>query len=171
VIFTATPLADAGTVTAGVAEGAAVIQAALDRMDGGYCRSALDYLELQPDLSPLVRGAHTFRCPKLGLTSWVRLPIHDADFGWGRPVFMCPGGIAYEGLAFVLPSANRDGSLDSFDREPHYALSWALGDTAAEKGTPQFSCLQEHAVFFYDTCTTQPNLLFVSEVAEIWQDT
>jgi hypothetical protein len=61
--------------------------------------------------------------------------------------------------------------LDSFDREPHYALSWALGDTAAEKGTPQFSCLQEHAVFFYDTCTTQPNLLFVSEVAEIWQDT
>ncbi|CAL5020951.1 unnamed protein product [Urochloa decumbens] len=111
VIFTATPLADAGTVTAGVAEGAAVIQAALDRMDDGYCRSALDYLELQPDLSALVRGAHTFRCPNLGLTSWVRLPIHDADFGWGRPVFMGPGGIAYEGLAFVLPSANRDGSL------------------------------------------------------------
>jgi shikimate O-hydroxycinnamoyltransferase len=80
-------------------------------MDDGYCRSALDYLELQPDLSTLVRGAHTFRCPNLGLTSWVRLPIHDADFGWGRPVFMGPGGIAYEGLAFVLPSANRDGSL------------------------------------------------------------
>lgn len=111
VIFTATPLANAGTVTAGVAEGASVIQAALDRMDDGYCRSALDYLELQPDLSALVRGAHTFRCPNLGLTSWVRLPIHDADFGWGRPVFMGPGGIAYEGLAFVLPSANRDGSL------------------------------------------------------------
>ncbi|KAL6634724.1 hypothetical protein ACP70R_027395 [Stipagrostis hirtigluma subsp. patula] len=111
VIFTATPLADARTVIAGVAEGAAVIQAALDRMDDGYCRSALDYLELQPDLSALVRGAHTFRCPNLGLTSWVRLPIHDADFGWGRPVFMGPGGIAYEGLAFVIPSANRDGSL------------------------------------------------------------
>jgi shikimate O-hydroxycinnamoyltransferase len=24
---------------------------------------------------------------------------------------MGPGGIAYEGLAFVLPSANKDGSL------------------------------------------------------------
>ncbi|KAG0526499.1 hypothetical protein BDA96_06G151300 [Sorghum bicolor] len=111
VIFTATPLAEAGKVTSGLAEGAAVIQGALDRMDNDYCRSALDYLELQPDLSALVRGAHTFRCPNLGLTSWVRLPIHDADFGWGRPVFMGPGGIAYEGLAFVLPSANGDGSL------------------------------------------------------------
>jgi shikimate O-hydroxycinnamoyltransferase len=111
VIFTVTPLAEAGKVTSGLAEGAAVIQGALDRMDNDYCRSALDYLELQPDLSALVRGAHTFRCPNLGLTSWVRLPIHDADFGWGRPVFMGPGGIAYEGLAFVLPSANGDGSL------------------------------------------------------------
>ncbi|RLM73266.1 hydroxycinnamoyl CoA: shikimate hydroxycinnamoyl transferase [Panicum miliaceum] len=111
VIFTATPLAEAGKVTSGLAEGAAVIQGALDRMDNDYCRSALDYLELQPDLSALVRGAHTFRCPNLGLTSWVRLPIHDADFGWGWPVFMGPGGIAYEGLAFVLPSANGHGSL------------------------------------------------------------
>ncbi|XP_044967055.1 hydroxycinnamoyltransferase 1 [Hordeum vulgare subsp. vulgare] len=111
VIFTATPLAEAGKVTSGLAEGAAVIQGALDRMTGDYCQSALDYLEMQPDLSALVRGAHTFRCPNLGLTSWVRLPIHDADFGWGRPVFMGPGGIAYEGLAFVLPSASKDGSL------------------------------------------------------------
>jgi shikimate O-hydroxycinnamoyltransferase len=111
VIFTATPLAEAGKVTSGVADGAAVIQGALDMMSEYYCRSALDYLEIQPDLSALVRGAHTFRCPNLGLTSWVRLPIHDADFGWGRPVFMGPGGIAYEGLAFVLPSANKDGSL------------------------------------------------------------
>ncbi|KAK8352943.1 hypothetical protein V6Z12_A05G126200 [Gossypium hirsutum] len=43
--------------------------------------------------------------------SWVRLPIHDADFGWGRPIFMGPGGIPYEGLSFVLPSPNNDGSL------------------------------------------------------------
>ncbi|KAE8688221.1 Shikimate O-hydroxycinnamoyltransferase [Hibiscus syriacus] len=87
------------------------IHDALVRMDDDYLRSALDYLELQPDLSALVRGAHTFKCPNLGITSWVRLPIHDADFGWGRPIFMGPGGIPYEGLSFVLPSPNNDGSL------------------------------------------------------------
>lgn len=107
VIFTATPLATAGEM----AEAAETIQAALARMDDEYLRSALDYLEVQPDLTALVRGAHTFRCPNIGITSWVSLPIHEADFGWGKPIFMGPGGIAYEGLSFVLPSAVSDGSL------------------------------------------------------------
>nr|A0A2H5AIZ1.1 RecName: Full=Hydroxycinnamoyltransferase [Narcissus pseudonarcissus]AUG71940.1 hydroxycinnamoyltransferase [Narcissus pseudonarcissus] len=114
VIFTATPVADAGEITgedSGLEAAAGRIQRALMRMDDEYLRSALDYLELQPDLSKLVRGAHTFRCPNIGLTSWTRLPIHDADFGWGRPIFMGPGGIAYEGLAFMLPSSEGDGSL------------------------------------------------------------
>ncbi|KAL6958276.1 shikimate O-hydroxycinnamoyltransferase [Sarracenia purpurea var. burkii] len=112
VIFTATPLAVSGDLQSRPTWYAASrIHDALARMDDDYLRSALDYLELQPDLKALVRGAHTFKCPNLGITSWVRLPIHDADFGWGRPVFMGPGGIPYEGLAFALPSSTNDGSL------------------------------------------------------------
>ncbi|CAI9780029.1 unnamed protein product [Fraxinus pennsylvanica] len=112
VIFTATPIAVAGDLQSKpIWYAASKIHDALARMDNDYLRSALNYLELQPDLKALVRGAHTFRCPNLGITSWVRLPIHDADFGWGRPIFMGPGGIAYEGLSFVLPSPENDGSL------------------------------------------------------------
>uniref|UniRef100_A0A7N0TI89 Shikimate O-hydroxycinnamoyltransferase n=1 Tax=Kalanchoe fedtschenkoi TaxID=63787 RepID=A0A7N0TI89_KALFE len=112
VIFTATPIGVSGDLMKKpLWYSASKIHEALVRMDNDYLRSALDYLELQPDLSALVRGAHTFRCPNLGITSWSRLPIHDADFGWGRPIFMGPGGIAYEGLAFVLPSTTNDGSL------------------------------------------------------------
>ncbi|KAI7734260.1 hypothetical protein M8C21_011573, partial [Ambrosia artemisiifolia] len=112
VIFTTTPIAVAGDLQSKPTWYAACkIHDALARMDNDYLRSALDYLELQPDLKALVRGAHTFKCPNLGITSWARLPIHDADFGWGRPIFMGPGGIAYEGLSFVLPSPVNDGSL------------------------------------------------------------
>ncbi|OMO74038.1 Transferase [Corchorus olitorius] len=112
VIFTATPIAVAGELMSKPTWYAAgKIHDALVRMDNDYLKSALDYLELQPDLSALVRGAHTFKCPNLGITSWSRLPIHDADFGWGRPIFMGPGGIPYEGLSFVLPSPTNDGSL------------------------------------------------------------
>ncbi|KAL3511992.1 hypothetical protein ACH5RR_024709 [Cinchona calisaya] len=112
VIFTATPIAIAGDLESKpVWYAASKIHDALTRMDNDYLRSALDYLELQPDLKALVRGAHTFKCPNLGITSWVRLPIHDADFGWGRPIFMGPGGIAYEGLSFILPSPTNDGSM------------------------------------------------------------
>ncbi|MCO5612052.1 hypothetical protein L7F22_066314 [Adiantum nelumboides] len=112
VIFTATPMARAGELSEkGVSYGAGKIRRALERMDDEYLRSALDYLELQPDLEALVRGAHTFKTPNLGITSWTRLPIHDADFGWGRPIFMGPAGIPFEGLAYLLPSPSREGGL------------------------------------------------------------
>ncbi|KAH0687387.1 hypothetical protein KY285_017949 [Solanum tuberosum] len=111
VIFTATPVAVAGDLQSKpIWYAASKIHDQLAIMDNDYLRSALDYLELQPDLKALVRGAHTFKCPNLGITSWSRLPIHDADFGWGRPIFMGPGGIAYEGLSFMLPSPINDGS-------------------------------------------------------------
>lgn len=112
VIFTTTPMAIAGELmNKPPSHGAGTIRQALGRMDNEYLRSALDYLQLQPDLSKLVRGAHTFRSPNLGITSWVRLPIHDADFGWEKPIFMGPAGIPFEGLAYILPSPSRDGSL------------------------------------------------------------
>nr|CAN82918.1 hypothetical protein VITISV_023290 [Vitis vinifera] len=112
VIFTTTPVAVAGELMSKpLWYAASKIHNALARMDDEYLRSALDYLEIQPDLTALVRGAHTFRCPNIGITSWTRLPIYDADFGWGRPIFMGPGGIALEGLAFALPSPTNDGSL------------------------------------------------------------
>ncbi|CAK9168872.1 unnamed protein product [Ilex paraguariensis] len=38
---------------------------ALSRMCDDYLRSALDYLELQPDPTALIRGAHTFNSPNL----------------------------------------------------------------------------------------------------------
>ncbi|CAH8317035.1 unnamed protein product [Eruca vesicaria subsp. sativa] len=112
VIFTATPLAVAGDLLSKPTwHVAGLIHDVLARMDDEYLRSALDYLEMQPDLSALVRGAHTYGCPNLGITSWVRLPIYDADFGWGRPIFMGPSVIAFEGLSFVLPSPTNDGNL------------------------------------------------------------
>ncbi|KAH7547505.1 hypothetical protein FEM48_Zijuj01G0317100 [Ziziphus jujuba var. spinosa] len=95
VLFTATPLAMAGDLISRPTWYAAIrIQDALMHVDNDYLRSALDYLELEPDLSALVHGAHTFRCPNLAITSWVRSPIHYADFGWGRPIFVAPGVIA-----------------------------------------------------------------------------
>ncbi|KAM7252738.1 hypothetical protein ACFE04_008247 [Oxalis oulophora] len=87
------------------------IHAALKRMDDEYLRSALDFLEMQPDLTALIRGANTYRCPNLNVVSWVRLPIYEADFGWGRPIHMGPASVVFEGMVCILPSPNNDGSL------------------------------------------------------------
>lgn len=90
------------------------IHEALVRMDDEYLRSALDYIEAQPDLNALKRGPHTYASPNLNIVSWIRLPVHDADFGWGRPVFMGPARVFCEGNAYILRSPVNDGSLSLF---------------------------------------------------------
>ncbi|MCL7038473.1 hypothetical protein MKW94_014026 [Papaver nudicaule] len=106
VLFNATPVAASGDlVSKPLAYAAGRIHDAISRMDDEYLRSALDYLELQRDVKSLARGAHTFRCPNMAITSWARIGLHDADFGWGRPVFAGLGGVGAE------PSPVNDGSF------------------------------------------------------------
>ncbi|MCL7023971.1 hypothetical protein MKW94_025267 [Papaver nudicaule] len=46
------------------------------------------------------------------LSTWVRLPLYEADFGWGKPVYMGPGVNRFVGRGFLLP--NPPGSDDGF---------------------------------------------------------
>lgn len=112
VVFTATPIAKSGELeNEPLAKIARRIHTELAKMDDEYLRSALDYLEVQPDLSALIRGPTYFACPNLNINSWTRLPIYNADFGWGRPIFMGPASILYEGTIYIIPSPNDDRSV------------------------------------------------------------
>lgn len=112
VIFTASPVAQVGQlVGASLADAARHIRQTVQVMDDEYLRSAIDYLELQPNLAEFSRGAHTFQTPNLGITSWVRLPIYGADFGFGPPLSMGPAGVPFEGLAYLLPGPPGDKRL------------------------------------------------------------
>ncbi|XP_076910804.1 shikimate O-hydroxycinnamoyltransferase-like [Bidens hawaiensis] len=112
VVFTATPVAESGTLTSEpLVNAAKLIHNTLTKMDNDYLRSAIDYLETQPDLSALIRGPSYFASPNLNINAWTRLPVHDADFGWGRPIFMGPAIILYEGTVYVLPSPKNDRSV------------------------------------------------------------
>nr|ADL62855.1 hydroxycinnamoyl-CoA transferase 2 [Cynara cardunculus var. scolymus] len=112
VVFTTTPVAKSGDLTTqSLSNAASLIRTTLTKMDNNYLRSAIDYPEVQPDLSALIRGPSYFASPNLNINTWTRLPVHDADFGWGRPVFMGPACILYEGTIYVLPSPNNDRSM------------------------------------------------------------
>ncbi|XP_071711491.1 shikimate O-hydroxycinnamoyltransferase-like [Rutidosis leptorrhynchoides] len=112
VIFTTTPIAKAGEIQSNPSSYAAgIIHDSLVKMNNMYLKSAIDYLELQPDLKNLVPEAQKLKCFNLDITSWISLPIHDTDFGWGRPIFTGPGVAVAEGVSIVLPSPIKDGSL------------------------------------------------------------
>jgi hypothetical protein len=54
------------------------------RMNNNDLRLALDYFEMQEDVSKLVRSVYYFNLPNLNITSLVRMPVYDCNFGWGR---------------------------------------------------------------------------------------
>ncbi|KAK4850668.1 hypothetical protein QYF36_008824 [Acer negundo] len=87
------------------------VHEALKKMDDEYLKSALAFIEQQPDLTVLKRGAHTFKCPNLNVVSWMRLPIYDSDFGWGSPIYMGPASVIFEGMVYILPNPIKNGSF------------------------------------------------------------
>ncbi|KAK8496110.1 hypothetical protein V6N12_046678 [Hibiscus sabdariffa] len=87
------------------------VHGALQRMDDEYLRSALDCLEVMPDITVGRSEAETFPCPNLYINNWLRLPMHDADFGWGCPIYAGPANIIHEGNLYLLRTPTDDGSL------------------------------------------------------------
>ncbi|CAM6097017.1 unnamed protein product [Calypogeia fissa] len=112
VLFTATPMSTAGEIVhRPTSYAAGQIHNAVARMDDEYLRSAIDYLEMHPDVAKVARGASLCGAPNLSITSWARLPLYDCDFGWGRPIFVGPACIPYDGVVYVLPGPVNFGSL------------------------------------------------------------
>nr|XP_043634105.1 shikimate O-hydroxycinnamoyltransferase-like [Erigeron canadensis] len=86
--------------------------------DNNYLRSTLDYLELQPpNMKAVLFGIfQSCNSSNLAISSWAKFPLYDADFGWGRPIFVGLPWLPVEGIGFVLPSPINDGGLSLFIR-------------------------------------------------------
>ncbi|KAK8641065.1 hypothetical protein V6N13_010495 [Hibiscus sabdariffa] len=87
------------------------VHGALQRMDDEYLRSALDYLETLPDITAARREAGTFQCPNININNWMQLPMHDADFGWGCPIYTGLANIIHEGKIYLVRTPSDDQSL------------------------------------------------------------
>ncbi|XVF07912.1 hypothetical protein REPUB_Repub06bG0180000 [Reevesia pubescens] len=83
----------------------------LKEMDDDYLKAGIDYIEKANDITYVRKTPKTMRCPNLIINSWMWLPIHDADFEWGRLIFMRPANIVHEGKAYILLSPTKDESL------------------------------------------------------------
>ncbi|GMN61627.1 hypothetical protein TIFTF001_030715 [Ficus carica] len=80
-------------------------------VDNDYLRSSVDYLEQLPEISAAAYGPQMHMSPNFIITSWVRFPSYDTDFGWGRPLYMGPGDLRLEGKAYIFRNAQNDGSV------------------------------------------------------------
>ncbi|KAI3715361.1 hypothetical protein L6452_22341 [Arctium lappa] len=74
------------------------IKEAIEKVNDEYVSSMIDFLKNQQDLSKFqdlqwIRddGGPFYGNPNLGVISWLTLPMHGIDFGWGKELFTGPG--------------------------------------------------------------------------------
>ncbi|XP_016752813.1 shikimate O-hydroxycinnamoyltransferase-like [Gossypium hirsutum] len=69
------------------------------------------YQQTLPDITAARRKPDTYQCPNLNINKRTRLSTYDADFGWGRPIYMGPAKVVHEGKLYILSCPTDDGSL------------------------------------------------------------
>ncbi|ESW18242.1 hypothetical protein PHAVU_006G024700 [Phaseolus vulgaris] len=60
------------------------------------------------------KDALFFGNPNLLITSWMRMPMHEADFGWGKAVYLGHAGVATQDRALITQSLDGDDSIIVF---------------------------------------------------------
>ncbi|PIA36120.1 hypothetical protein AQUCO_03400197v1 [Aquilegia coerulea] len=117
-VMVPSPIAQVGKVLLGLGDACRIISQAAGEFNDDYIKSSIDFLASQEDLTQLRTGFHTdgkkgrfIGNPNITITSWFGLPIYDADFGWGKPIFMGPVGMGFDGKSYVIPGSDEDGSF------------------------------------------------------------
>ncbi|KAI3876694.1 hypothetical protein MKX03_034203 [Papaver bracteatum] len=109
-IFTLTPTAISGDIVSKPLSYAVnlIHDTIMNSGNNEYFRSALDFLELHPDISTLIKGPLASTGCNINSATWVG----QADFGWGEPFYVGPGIQRSVGRFTLLPNPlGSDGGL------------------------------------------------------------
>ncbi|KAJ7961520.1 spermidine hydroxycinnamoyl transferase-like [Quillaja saponaria] len=82
-------------------------------------RSQLDFIAGQEDVSWLRGSFHTLGCmeapftgnPDMLIGVWTNIPMYEADFGWGGPLYIGPALLNADGKSFIMSCPSEDGAL------------------------------------------------------------
>ncbi|KAL3518468.1 hypothetical protein ACH5RR_021057 [Cinchona calisaya] len=108
--------------------GAKLIHDTVAKVNDNYFRSFIDFASSQKvkeeNLVPTADMYQAVECPNLEVSSWLRFPFYDLDFGGGSPYVFMPSYYPSEGTILLLPSFIGDGSIDAFISlfEDHMAM-------------------------------------------------
>jgi shikimate O-hydroxycinnamoyltransferase len=85
-----------------------------------YIRSQLDFIRCQERLDFIrtaiveigkTKAAMFYGNPNMNITSWMSMPVYEADFGWGKPLFFGPALVLPDGKSYIMRSSSGDESL------------------------------------------------------------
>ncbi|XP_058782337.1 hydroxycinnamoyl-CoA:piscidic acid hydroxycinnamoyltransferase-like [Vicia villosa] len=96
-----------------------MLREAIESVTDEFIRSQFDIIrgfEHLDDARALFLGAEGNNFPYFGnpnfhLTSWMSMPVYEADFGWGKPAYFGIARVYPHDRAFILLSPDGDGSV------------------------------------------------------------
>ncbi|KAF3781527.1 Rosmarinate synthase [Nymphaea thermarum] len=99
-----------------VGHAARLIHDAVARVDDDYFRSFIDFSsskEKMEELVPSAYGGDVVLSPDLEVSSWLRIPFYDMDFGTNPPHLFVPSYSRVEGFLHIVPSFTVIGDVDT----------------------------------------------------------
>ncbi|KAI5666487.1 hypothetical protein M9H77_16340 [Catharanthus roseus] len=96
---------------------AKLIHETVTKVNDNYFRSFIDFANSkakEENLIPTADMNKAIECPNLEVSSWLRFPFYDLDFGGGCPYVFMPSYYPTEGTIILLPSFIGDGSIDAY---------------------------------------------------------
>ncbi|KAM6586072.1 hypothetical protein CsatB_013074 [Cannabis sativa] len=88
-----------------------LVQETLTRnLENEYLKSVIDFLKVHPN----TKRRFEFGSPNLGINSWSKFSIYDADFGWGPPFLAHCGAITNEGRSWIFDNNTNNGDLSVY---------------------------------------------------------
>ncbi|KAK6148120.1 hypothetical protein DH2020_019032 [Rehmannia glutinosa] len=94
---------------------------AIREIDEGYVNKVQngEYLRLLSKSVDLVKGDDVEIC---NFSSWCRFPMYEADFGWGKPVWVCTTTLPFKNLV-ILMSTPCGGGIEAWVNVPRDELN------------------------------------------------
>ncbi|RZS17827.1 hypothetical protein BHM03_00050037 [Ensete ventricosum] len=78
------------------------VREAIERVTDEYVRSAVDWLEVNKGVPSVLRR-------NFFVSAWWKLPFHELDFGWGKPVFGGPVVSGMHEFVLLLAGGGKEG--------------------------------------------------------------
>ncbi|XP_031479040.1 agmatine coumaroyltransferase-2-like [Nymphaea colorata] len=100
-----------------VVHAARLIHDAVARVDDDYFRSFIDFSNLKEKMEGLVPracGGDVVLSPDLKVSSWMRIPFYEMDFGTNPPHLFVTSYVRVEGFLHIVPSFTGIGDVDVF---------------------------------------------------------
>ncbi|GFP91311.1 vinorine synthase [Phtheirospermum japonicum] len=77
------------------------LRSAIRRVDEDYITKSMGQGGLLDDLNQFGGMLMTGQVEMFGFTSWCRFPVYEADFGWGKPIWLGPAEMPNDGAVLV----------------------------------------------------------------------